>query len=441
MKIVIVGAVAGGATVASQIRRTLPNAAITLIGKDAEIGYGSCGMPYVLGNVIKNEDSVKGPSPERFSKKREIDLKTRHEVLAIDRAKKVVLVKNLDNDEQFEEAYDKLILSPGGSARLPDLVGDHTLPIFTLKSISDMEKIKRYIENEAPKTCAIIGGGFIGVEVAENFIELGIDTTLIERNDRIMKVMDYAVTDILIKEMKDNGVNFLFNDEITAVEDKTLHMKNGSTLTVDFIVASLGVIPNTKIAEQAHLTIGKTKGVVTNDYMQTNDPHIYAIGDIAERTDFITNKPKRVQLAWHAHRQAFIVANHLANNPITINGFLGANIFKLFSLSAAMTGHSEISLQQEKIEFKTVVHEGLTNAGYYPVHGKIHLRVHYDPKTRRIFGAQAVGNMGVDKRIDVITTAIMGHLTVDDLSALELAYSPPYSSPKDPVNMLGYKAK
>lgn len=441
MKIIVVGAVAGGATVASQIRRFSPAAEITLIGRDAEIGYGSCGMPYVIGGLIEDKRSVGGPSPEKYSEKRNITTLTRHEVLSINRQAKTVEVQNLETDKIQTHSYDKLILSPGGSSRIPEIKGLGELPLLTLKSYADMENILTYINEEKPTSCAIIGGGFIGVELAENFIRLGIKTVLIERNDRVMKVMDYEVTDLLNEEMKKNGVELYFNDAIERVEGNTLIMKDGLNFDVDFIAASAGIIPNTKIAIDADIEIGETKGIIVNEYMQTNDPDIYTIGDVAECKDWVTGKPKRVQLAWHAHRQAFIVARHLAGTPIKINPFLGSTILKLFSLTAAMTGHSEKSLTEEGIDFKTVTHKGLTNAGYYPEHGTILLRVHYDAKSRLILGAQAVGDRGVDKRIDIITTAIMGNLTVDDLSALELSYSPPYSSPKDPINMLGYKAK
>lgn len=441
VKIIIVGAVAGGSTVASQIRRMVPDSTITLIGRDREIGYGTCGMPYVIGGLIDEKEKVSGPSPTHFSESRDIRTLTQHEAFAINRTEKTVDVRDLETGAIFTETYDKLILSPGGYSRIPELKGLGDLPLFALKSYADMELLLDYIDNEKPETCAVIGGGFIGIELAENFIHKGIKTALIERNDRVMKVMDYEVTDILNEEMKTNGVDLYFNDAIERIEGKKLIMKNGVAIEADFIAASIGIIPDTSLAVEAGLSIGSTNGIIVNDYMQTNDPDIYAIGDVAECKDWLTGKPKRVQLAWHAHRQAFIVASHLANHPVKLNGFLGTTITKLFSLTAAMTGHTERTLTEEGIDFETVTQQGRTNAGYYPDHGTILLRIHYDRKTRLILGAQAVGNKGVDKRIDILVTAIMGKMTVDDLSALELAYSPPYSSPKDPINMAGYKAK
>lgn len=440
MKVVIVGAVAGGSTVAAQLRRTVPNAKITLIGIDAKIGYGTCGMPFVIGGIIDEATKVGGPDPEHFSETRNIRTLTRHKVTSINRNEKTVEVENVETNEVFTEPYDKLILSTGGRSRIPSLKGLGDLPFFTLKNYADMEEITHYIDTHKPQSCAVIGGGFIGVELVENFIHRGIQTALILRGNRVMSMMDKKITDILYEEMKTNGVDFYFDDEIERIEGNKLIMKNGISFHVDFLVASIGVIPNTSLAEDVGLKIGVTDGVVVNNFMQTDDPDIYAIGDIAECKDWITGQPKRVQLAWHAHRQAYIVSQHLAGQHVKANPFLGTAITKLFSLTAGMTGLSEQNLLDEKIEFDTVIHEGRTNASYYPDHGNIMLIVHYDRNTRKILGAQAVGDKGVDKRMDVIVTAIMGNMTVDDLAALELSYSPPYSSPKDPVNMIGYKA-
>lgn len=441
MKIIVVGAVAGGPTVASQIHRTIPEAEIIVIGRDAEVGYGTCGMPYVISGVIEEKRKVKGVNPEKFGAERDINMLTLHEVTAINREAKTVDIQNVKTNETFTQAYDKLILSTGGQSRIPDIKGLGNLPLLNLRTYADMEKILTYLDEEKPKSCAIIGGGFIGVELAESFIKRGIKTRLIERNERVMKVMDPEITAVIDEEMRKHGVEFYFNDAIERVEGKRLIMNNGIDFEVDFIAASVGVVKNVDIAEEIGLTVGPTKGLVVNDYMQTNDPDIYAIGDIAECKDWFTGKPKNVQLAWHAHRQSFIVASHLSGKPVKLNGLLGATITKIFTITAAMTGHSAKSLTDEGIDFDTVIHKGRTNAGYYPEHGMITLLVHYDKNTRLILGGQAVGDMGVDKRIDVITTAIMGKMTVDDLAALELSYSPPFSSPKDPVNMLGYKAK
>ncbi|MFS0574511.1 FAD-dependent oxidoreductase [Sporosarcina sp. 179-K 3D1 HS] len=441
MKIVIVGGVAGGSTVASQIRRAVPESEITLFGRDPFFGYGTCGMPYVIGGLIEDKSKVAGPSPEKFAEKRDIIVRLEHDVLSIDRKAKIVFVRNMKTGVTFHEPYDKLVLSPGGYPKVPKLEGLGDLPLFTLKSYEQMEEILDFISREKPTSCAVIGGGFIGIELAENFVHRGIETAVILRGDRVMTVLDPELSDLLGTEMKENGVTLFPEDEIERVEGKRLIMKSGAALEVDFIAATIGIELDTKLANDAGLEIGPTKAVSTNRYRQTDDPDIYVIGDAAEGVDWFTGKPKTVMLSWHAHRESYIVARHIAGKPIEMYGLLGTTITKLFSLTAGSTGHSAASLEDEGIEFSTSVYEGGTNAGYYFDHGWIHLRVHYDPASRRILGAQAVGTKGVDKRIDVIATAIMGNLTVDDLAALELCYSPAYSSPKDPVNMVGYKAE
>lgn len=441
MKVIVVGAIAGGATVASQIKRAIPNANITVIGMEKRIGYGTCGMPFAIGGTIEDPEDFGGPNPKRFGESKEMNILTGHKVIAIHRDQKTVLLENLETKAQFTESYDKLILSPGARSRLPNYEGLDSIPFFSLKTYEDMEDILAYLHKEKPKSCAVIGSGFIGIELAEAFRDLNIQTSMILRGDRVMSAMDPEITTVLYDEMKKNGVKFHLNTEIDKIDGNILTLNNGEVLEVDFLAASIGTIPNTSLAEEANLTIGETKGVIVNEYMQTDDPDIYALGDIVECKDWVTGKPTRIQLAWHAHRQAFIIARHLSNDPVKINPFLGTTITKLFSLTAGMTGLSEQRLKNEQIEYETVVHQGTTNAGYYPGHGTIYIRVHYHPKTRQILGAQAVGDKGVDKRMDVIVTAIMGKLTVDDLSALELSYSPPYSSPKDPINTVGYKAK
>lgn len=440
MKIIVIGAIAGGSTVASQIRRTLPNADITMIGMEDKIGYGTCGMPFVIGNVIEEARKISGPNPEHFSQSKNIRTLTRHKVIAIYRDKKTIHVENLETGEQFIESYDKLIVSTGSKSRIPTYEGMDSIPFFTLKTYADMDKIVQYLDDKKPTTCAIVGSGFIGIELAESFSQRGIQTSMILRGDRVMSSMDAEVTTVLYDEMIKNDIHFHLNTEIQQIDGKTITLNNGEIIEVDFLVVSIGTTPNTALLKEANLTIGVTKGVVVNAFMQTDDPDIYALGDIAESKDWITGKPRRIELAWHAHRQAFIISRHLANQPVKINPFLGTTITKLFSLTAGMTGLSAAQLHLEKIPFNTVTYEGRTNAGYYPDHGTIAIRVHYDPKTRQIFGAQAVGNKGVDKRMDIIVTAMTGNLTVDELAALELSYSPPYSSPKDPINMLGYKA-
>jgi len=440
MKIIIVGAIAGGATIASQIRRVDSDATLLLIGDDSKIAYGTCGMPFVIGQTIEQAQHIAGPSPTTFSEEKRIQTYTKHQVTAINRDQQTVTVQNIQTSEIFYESYDKLVLATGTSSRVPHYDGLETIPFFTLKTFDQMEEIDQFITTEQPTSCAIVGGGFIGIELAEAFRNRQLQTTVILRGNRVMSGMDPAMSKLLMDEMEKNGVKFMTQNEITAIDGTTLTFKNGQQLQVDFLTASIGTIPNTTLAEEANLSIGDTKGIVVNEFMQTSDPNIYAIGDVAEMTHAISGKPTRIELSWHAHRQAFIAAQHITKHPVAIQPILGTTITKLFSLTASMTGLSKNELDQLQYPYETVTYNGRTNASYYPDVGTILIHVHYDSQTRRILGAQAVGTKGVNKRIDILATAIISNLPVDALASLELGYSPPYSSPKDPINMLGYQA-
>ncbi|EGA89261.1 multifunctional NAD(FAD)-dependent oxidoreductase/hodanese domain-/SirA-like redox domain/Peroxiredoxin [Planococcus donghaensis MPA1U2] len=439
-KIVIVGAVGGGATAAGQLRFYNPDVQIVVFDRDLTMSYAACGTPYVIGDVIEDEQSIVLTNPEKFKKKRDIDVKLGHEVKEIDRAAKKVLVQNLETGNQFEESYDALILAPGGSAILPKIEGLDSSQVFTLRNFQDMQRIDRFIKNEKPTSCVVSGGGFIGLEMAENLKNLGLDVSLVHRSPAIMSILDTDISLMIEKELAVQGVKLLTGTEIVKTEEKTIKLSNGIELQADFIIMSVGLRPNTGLAVKAGLKIGETGGIQTNEFMQTDDPSIYAIGDASENFDMVTGDPKRVPLASPAHRQAFIAARHILGDKIAKKGLLGTSVLKIFSLTAAMTGLNEKAIKDKNLESATVTHNGISNAGYYPDHSKITLKVHYDPKTRKILGAQCIGGKGVDKRIDVIVTAIYGGLTIDDLQALELCYAPPYSSPKDPINMVGYKA-
>lgn len=439
-KIVIVGAVAGGATAASQLRFYDKDSHIVLFDQDETMSYGACGMPYVIGGEIQDADQLIAATPEEFKTKRNIDVHLRHRVTHINRQQKVVEVLNLDTQQTFEEPYDVLILSPGGTPILPETPGMESTNMFTLKNFNDMQEIIHFIETKQPKSCVIVGAGFIGVEMAENFTKLGLTVSIVEKSPQVMNIMDEDSSALVEQELQHNGVRVFKKNFIANVNGPSIELDSGDKLQADFILMSIGVSPNTKLAEQAGLTIGETNGIVTNEFMQTNDPAIYAIGDAAENKDFITGDAKRVPLAWPAHRQAYIVAKHITSEHISFKGLLGTAICKVFSLSVAITGLNERTLTERKMDHESIIQKSKSNAGYYPDHAELFLKVHYDPSTRKVLGAQAVGGKGVDKRIDVLATALYAGLTMDDLQALELAYAPPYSSPKDPVNMVGYKA-
>lgn len=439
-KIVIVGAVGGGATAAGQLRFYDKDAVIKIFDRDSVMSYAACGTPYAIGEIIEDEESLLMANPEQFKEKRNIAVHMNHEVIGIDRKQKHIEVKNRETGQHFFESYDKLILSPGGTAIMPDIKGSDTARIFSLRSYNDMLSIKEYIQTEQPQSCTVSGGGFIGLEMAENLKELGLDVHLVHKSDYIMSILDEDISREIEKELLLNEVHLQTNAYITEISNRTQTLSNGEVLETDFIIMSIGLSPNVSLAKDAGLEIGTTGGIVTNDYMQTNDPAIYAIGDASENFDLVTGEPKRVPLAWPAHRQAYIAAKHIIGEAIPKSGLLGTSILKIFGLTAAMTGLNENTLRKLEIPSVSLIHSGNSNAGYYPDHGKLKLKIHYDPNSRQIFGAQCLGTKGVDKRIDVIATAIYAGLTVDDLQALELCYSPPYSSPKDPVNMAGYKA-
>lgn len=439
-KILIVGAVGGGATAAGQIRFYDKNAEIKVFDRDAVMSYAACGTPYAIGNIIEDEEKLLMTDPEEFKQKRNIDVFLKHEVLSIDRSGKSITVRNLETGEEFIETYDALILSPGGSAIMPEIPGIETASVFTLRNFDDMQTIKNYIKKEQPKSCAVSGAGFIGIEMAENLKHLGIDVQIVHRSPTVMSILDEDISREIEKELKDNGVSLYTETVINEISGRLLRLSDGSRLNADFIIMSVGLKPNTELAKKAGLPIGETGGIITNEFMQTADPAIYAIGDAAENTDFVTGAPKRVPLASPAHRQAFLVAQHLAGHPIAKKGLLGTSVVKIFSLTAAMTGLNEKTLKDQSFPYSTIVHRGNSNAGYYPDHSELVLKIHFDTETRKILGAQCIGGKGVDKRIDVIVTAMFGGLTVDNLQELELCYAPPYSSPKDAINMAGYKS-
>ena len=440
-KIVIVGAVAGGATVASQIRYYDKEAQIVMFDQDETMSYGACGMPYFISGEIKDAGHLIAATPEDFRDERNIEVHLNHQVMSINRESKTVEVLDLKTQKTLVESYDSLILSPGGTPIVPETTGLESTTMFTLRNFSDMENIHAYINREKPTSCVIVGAGFIGLEMAESLATLGLSVSIVEKSPQVMNILDEDNSTLVEQELKDQGVGVYKGTFISNVAGREIFLDSGEKLVADFILMSIGVAPRTELAEQAQLTIGDTKGIRTNEYMQTNDPDIYVIGDAAENKDFITGDAKRVPLAWPAHRQAYIVAKHLAGEKVPFKGLLGTSICKVFSLSVALTGLNAKTLTERKMAFESISQKSNSNAGYYPDHAEIIVTIHYDSQSRKILGAQIVGGKGVDKRIDILSTAIYAGLKIDDLQALELAYAPPYSSPKDPLNMAGYRAE
>jgi NADPH-dependent 2,4-dienoyl-CoA reductase/sulfur reductase-like enzyme len=438
-KILIVGGVGGGATVAAQLRREDKVSQIILFDKGSYISFSNCGMPYYIGDVVEKRKHLLYPE-EKFSRKYEVDVRTDTEVISIDRSNKQITCKNAEGT--YEETYDTLILAPGASAVVPDIKGIDNHKTFPLHTIPDMDAIYSYIEKQNPKTAAITGAGFIGLEMAENLHNRGIACTIIDRSAQVFKTVDADMAGHIQTHLEEKGIRVHLNNGVAAFSSQgsTLHLNSGDTVQSDLNIMAVGVKPNTSLAIDAFLTLGNTGAIKVNKYMQTSDPDIYALGDAVETNDLIINTPRNVALASPAHRQAYIIAAHLNKRKIPYKGTLGTSIIKLFDLTIGAAGHNRSSLNRQGITYKEASLESYSHAGYYPGSDKLWLKILFDEKSGVIYGGQAVGFEGADKRLAVLATAIHAKLTVDMLPELELAYAPPYSSPKDPVNVLGYKA-
>ncbi|GIP64811.1 NADH dehydrogenase [Virgibacillus pantothenticus] len=438
-KILIVGGVGGGATVAAQIRRKNKDATIIIFDKDEYIAFSNCGMPYYLGNTVKDREQILYPK-EEFAVKYGVQVRTKAEVTAIHREQKAITY--LTESKQYTETYDQLILSPGATAVMPPIPGMDQTRTFSLHTIADMDEIAAYIEEQHPKSAAIVGGGFIGLEMLENLHAKELNCTLIDRSDQVMNPLDQDMAETVHEYINEKQVHLLLNNGLKEFsnEGKTLHVASGKTVAADMTIMAVGIQPNVQLAQEAGLSIGKTGAIIVNEYMQTDDPAIYALGDAVETTDWITGEPRNIALAWPAHRQAFIIASHLHGQPIPYQGTIGSSILRLFEITIGATGANRIELEAKGIPYKEAKIETLSNANYFPSTAKLWIKILFDAHNGRIYGGQAVGYAGADKRLAILSTAIKGRMTVFDLPELELAYAPPYSSPKDPVNILGYKA-
>lgn len=441
-KIVIVGGVAGGATTATKLRRLDEQAEIVLFERGEYISFANCGLPYHISGVIEDRAKLLLQTVEGMNARYNMDIRNLTEVTSIDRKEKTITARNVQTGEEYSESYDVLILSPGAKPIVPPIEGLKSSNVFTLRNIPDMDKIKNYLEENNPKNAVVIGGGFIGLEMAENLVEAGISVTLIEKLPQVMGPIDPEMAAIVEKELTKHGINLILGDGIAdVIENGTkVVLESGKELDAEMIILSIGVRPENTLAVEAGLELGERGGIKVNEYLQTSDPAIYAMGDAIEVLDYINGKPTMIPLAWPANRQAHIVGHHINGRNIKYPGTLGTSIVKVFDLTAATTGNSEKLLKRLGIPYEVVHIHPMSHAGYYPGAEQIALKLVFDKETGKIYGAQAVGKDGADKRIDVIATAIKGGLTVYDLQELELAYAPPFSSAKDPVNMAGYVA-
>lgn len=442
MKTVIVGGVAGGASAAVRLRRLDENAEIVIFERSGYISYANCGLPYYIGGVITDKEELTLQSPQSFKSRFNIDVRVNHEVVKINPDIKTVTVKNLKSGECFDESYDKLILSPGAKAAVPPLDGVDSGKIFTLRTVEDTFKIKNYLNFEKPQTAVVIGAGFIGLEAAENLAETGIKVTLIEFTDHVLAPFDYDMACQLHGLIKRRGIDLLLNTAVTAFKEEnekiSVFTDKGRKICADMVIMSVGVTPDTAIAKDAGLKLGVKGSIVVNERMETSCKDIYAVGDAVEVEHYITGKKALVSLAGPANKQGRIAADNISNIKSEYKGSQGSSVLKLFEMTAASTGINETTAKALGLDCESVVLSPASHASYYPGGKIMTMKVVFDKQTDSILGAQIVGYDGVDKRIDVIAAAIRGKIKASALSELELAYAPPYSAAKDPVNMAGF---
>ena len=447
MKILIIGGVAGGATAAARLRRNDESAQIILVERGPYISFANCGLPYHISGIIAERDNLLVTSEALFEARYAVDVRSGTEAIAIDRAAKTVRLRHLASGLETDESYDKLLLSPGGDAIRPNLPGIDSKRVFVLRNIPDLDRIMAHLKTTNPRRAVVIGGGYIGIEMAENLHERGLSTTLVEGAPHILAPFDDEMAAIVHAHMKDKNIELYLDDRIHQFEDKSDHtvvfLGSGKRLQADVVVLAVGVRPETTLARAAGLTLGATGGIQVNAFLQTSDPFIYAVGDAVEVTQTISGKQALIALAGPANRQGRMAADNMLAAPgeplKAYKGTLGTAILKAFDLAAACTGLNEAQLQAYGIDYRaTITHSG-SHASYYPGAKQLSLKLIY-ALDGRILGAQAVGADGADKRIDVIATAIHAGQTVQDLCDLELAYAPPFGSAKDPVNIAGYVA-
>ncbi len=446
--IVIIGGVAGGATLAARLRRKDEESNITIFERGDYISFANCGLPYYIGNVIDQRSNLLLETPQAMKNKFNIDVKIKNEVIKIDKQNKQVKVKDLNTNEEYYQKYDKLIISTGSSPLRPPIEGIDNEKIFTLWNINDTDKIKSFIDKNKPKKASVIGGGFIGLEMAENLAKQGIDVSIIEMQNQVMAPLDIEMANLLHEEILSKGVNLILNDGVKSFKEENgqlkINLQSGKVEQSDMVLLSIGVRPNSMLAKDAGLELNKRGGIVVNEHMETSQSDIYALGDVIEVTNFISKEKTMIPLAGPANKQARILADYLTGEDKQYSGSMGTSIAQVFDLNAASTGLNEKQLklmgEEKNKDYRTIIINQKSHAGYYPNASFLTLKLIFNDEGK-ILGCQIVGKEGVDKRIDVIATSMKLNATIYDLQNLELAYAPPFSSAKDPVNMLGYVAQ
>ncbi len=444
IKLLIIGGVAGGATAAARARRLDENAEIIIFERGEHISFANCGLPYYIGGVIKKRDRLMVTTIKDFESRYNIGIRNFSEIVSIDRENKEVKVKNIMTGEIYRETYDRVILSPGAEPLKPPIEGINLDNIFTLRSIPDTDSIKALVDSKKPESAVIVGGGFIGLEMAENLVERDVKTTIVEMLSQVMPPIDIEMAAIVHSHLKSKGVSLELENGVKGFAQKgdrlNVSTAKGIDIECDMAIMSAGVRPESALAKQAGLETGERDGIKVDAGMRTSDPDIFAVGDAVEITEFVSGTPAMIPLAGPANKQGRIAADNALGRESVYSGTMGTSVAKVFDLAVAATGLSEKMLKQNSIPFLKSYTHSFSHATYYPGAERMTIKLLFAPDTGKIFGAQIIGKKGADKRIDVIATAIRGAMTVHDLEELELAYAPPFSSAKDPVNMAGYVA-
>lgn len=442
MKVIIIGGVAGGASAAARIRRLDETAQIIVLERSNYVSYANCGLPYFIGGVIREQAELTLQTPQSFWERFHIDVRVQNEAVDIDVKSKTVAIRRLDTGEIYHEQYDKLLLSPGAKPVVPHLPGVTSDRIFSLRTVEDTLRIRKFIEEYKPATAVLVGGGFIGLEMAENLTAMGISVTVIQRSNQLFAPMDADMASFIHAQMRSHGVKLELEKTVTGFSSKggkpVTMIKDSEPICSDMVLLGVGVEPDTMLAEKAGLALGIRGAVAVNEYMETSVPDIYAVGDAVEVSHFVTGKKSLISLAGPANKQGRIAADNICGGNSMFKGTQGSSVIKIFEMTGAVTGINEKTAEAAGIVYDKVVLSPVSHAAYYPGGQTMYMKVLYEKETLRLLGAQIAGYEGVDKRIDVIAAAIRMGMTADKLAELELAYAPPYSSAKDPVNMAGF---
>ena len=442
MKVVIIGGVAGGASAAARLRRLDENAEIVMLERTGFVSYANCGLPYYVGGVIEEKNKLTLQTPLSFAARFNVDARVKSEAIRIDRKNKTVTVKGPDGEEYLEK-YDKLILAPGAKAMRPSLPGLDDPRVLSLRTVEDAFAMRDFVVEKKPKKAVVCGAGYIGLEVAENLVDMGVKVSIVQRPNQVLPPIDREMAADVHLNLRAHGVDLHLSDALESVESGdglTVVLKSGTRLEADLVIVALGVSPDTALAKDAELELGVKGSIVVDEHMRTSDPDIYAVGDAVQVKNFVTGKPANIALAGPANKQGRIAADNIAGIESKFDGSLGSSVIKVFDMTVAATGINEKQAKDLGIPYDKVYTYSAAHATYYPGGRNMSVKTLFDPETGRVLGAQIVGYEGVEKRVDVIATAIHGHMTVRDLEELDLTYAPPFSSAKDPVNYAGFVA-